>query len=104
MELAAVPDPDPAQTSIDEKVIDDAELAKLLDDREKANGAKREATKKFKTLDEMAKHKLEEHGELEGGDRLRVGRHVVKVSERESAHVEFERQPGKTIRIAVAKD
>lgn len=104
MELSAVPDPAPDQTSIDEKEIDDKELVKLLDDREKANGAKREATKKFKTLDDLAKRQLEKHGELKDGDRVRVGRHVIKATGVESAHVEFERQPGLRLRIAVAKD
>lgn len=91
------------QTALDEKVIDDSELEKALDDRERAKGAKAEATSVFKTKDDVVKGKLDDLG-LEVGQVARIGRFRIEKRQTESSHVEFERGGGEKLSIKLAQD
>jgi hypothetical protein len=90
------------QTAIDEELIDNQELEKLLEDREQAKGAKNEAARKFTTVDDLTKAKLKELGvsDDEGETyRYRCGRFVLTASVTEGKSVSFETAPSQRITI-----
>lgn len=91
------------QTSLDEREIEDEELEQILNDREIAKGKKAEATKKFKTLDDLAKDRLEELG-IDPDEVVRIGRFRCAKSEVPSRAVSFETEPTTRMSIGVAKD
>jgi hypothetical protein len=97
MGVAAVPD---QQTEITEREVESKDLEKILEDREKAKGPKLEAAKKYKTLDQLAKDKLEELG-YEDGDVLRIGRFKVTATAVPSRNVAFETDPTTRLTIGV---
>lgn len=96
------PKPEP-QIALDERVIEDVELEKALEDREIAKGAAGEARKKYTTLDDLAKAKIAELS-LEDGDAVRVGRFRVSQTAVEARTVSFETEPTSRLQIAVGKD
>jgi hypothetical protein len=89
---------DQAQTALDERVIEDAELEKLLGDRQLAHGTKSEATSKFNSLDRLAKDKLEALG-VEVEEPVRVGRFRVERRPVASRSVNFETAPTSRLNI-----
>lgn len=61
------------QTALDERVIEDAELEKILEDRQVAKGAAGEARKKVEGLSAMADERIGPLN-LSDGDVVRIGR------------------------------
>lgn len=94
---------DNAQTALDETEWEDPELEKILSDREVAKGKKGEVIKKFKTLDDLAKEKLDELG-LDDGTVLRIGRYRVRKTAVPSRSVAFETEPTSRLTIGVADE
>jgi hypothetical protein len=89
-----------AQTAFDEREISNPELEKVLTDREVAKGKKGEAAKKFTTLDDLARGKLEELG-VDEGERVRVGRFVVERRSVKARSVAFDTEPTTRLNIKV---
>lgn len=81
------------QTAMDERELDDAELArkleKALEDRQVAKGKAAEARKKQETMSGVVDDLLEEAG-LEDGDVLRVGRFRIAQTNRPAEIRNFE--------------
>jgi hypothetical protein len=92
-----------SQTALDETVLDDRELEKILEDRERAKGAASEARGKFTTVDEIARAKITDLG-LTDGDAVRVGRFRVTQSRVEARTVNFETQPTSRLKINATDD
>lgn len=97
---------DPAggqQDGLFDKVIDDAELAALLDERAKRNAAKKTATAKFKEKHEAAKHELEKL-DLADGDVVRCGKHRIKVTRPAPREVSFTTNPNRRMTFSLLED
>jgi hypothetical protein len=89
------------QTALDERVIEDAELEKVLEDRQVAKGNAGEARKKYGTLDELAKGKIADL-QLEDGDAVRIGRFRISQSAVAPREVAFETNA--TSRLTISAD
>ena len=79
-----------AQTSLEERQIDDPQLLELLRKRRRLNEAKSEAAAKAKEAHEAVLAKLGEH-ELEVGQTARIGDYIVTKRHVQAADVEFTR-------------
>lgn len=89
------------QIGLNDEVLNDAELEDLLDKRESAKEVAKPYTKRYKDADKLVKARIEQK-ELSDGT-YRFGEFVVKISEAEEKHIEFERSSSKRISISVAK-
>lgn len=78
-----------AQTAMDERVIEDAELEKALEDRQVAKGHKNEAAAKFETLTDVVKDGLGKHN-IRAGSPVRVGRFRISKTTTKPREVAFE--------------
>ena len=89
------------QIGLDEAPLESDHLADLLDKRESAKTALKGPRKRFKDADTLVKAQI---GQLELADgTYRCGEFVVKISEAEEKHIEFERTSSKRISIKPAK-
>lgn len=89
------------QMALDESPIESEHLAELLGNRERAKESLKGPRKKFKDADSLVKAQI---GQLELADgTYRCGEFVVKISEAEEKHIEFERTSSKRISIKPAK-
>lgn len=91
------------QTALDEVVVEDADLEKLLNDRLLAHGAKGEATKKFKTLHDAAMGRIQSIG-LEDGQAARVGRFRVSKTAVAARSVSFDTAPTSRLTIGTVSE
>jgi hypothetical protein len=87
------------QTALDERVVEDGELEQLLSDRQIAKGAAGEAKKKFTSLTNLAKEKIEALG-LEEGQAIRVGSFRITKKPVPARDVAFETAP--TTRLTIS--
>lgn len=78
-----------AQDGLFDRVIEDEQLAALLDERAERGAAKKVATAKFNVKNDAAKSRIEEL-DLEDGSTVRIGRHRVRVVRTEVREVSFE--------------
>lgn len=92
-----------AQTALDERVVENAELERALEDREIAKGAAGEARKKFTTLDDLAKGKVNDLN-LQDGEAVRIGRFRVAYRKVPAKSVAFETEPSERLTISTPKD
>jgi hypothetical protein len=90
------------QTSLDEHVVEDAELERALEERETLKARAAKARKAYTEADEWAKGMLGRHDLDEAP--LRVGRFVVSALELPGRAVAFETSPSRRITIAVRDD
>lgn len=89
------------QMSLEESPLDNTELAELLKSREAAKATLKPHRKRFKDADTLVKAKI---GQLELSDgSYRCDEFIVKISEAEEKHIEFERASSKRISIKPAK-
>jgi hypothetical protein len=87
------------QTSIYETEIDNDELEKVLEDREKAKAARGDAQKAYKDADDQAKALIRS---LDIADApVRVGRFVVSERQVAGKTVSFETQPTTRVQISL---
>lgn len=91
------------QTAMDEREVDDAALLKALEDREIAKGAKAEASKKYTTMDNLAKGLINNLG-LNEDEPIRVGRFRVVNSAVEARSVAFDTEPTTRLSISTPSD
>jgi hypothetical protein len=79
-----------AQTSLEEKLVDDPQLLELLRKRRRLNEAKSEAARAAKECHEAVLAKIGEH-DLDDGETIRVGDYIVTKRRIEPADVAFVR-------------
>lgn len=88
------------QMHLEEELLDRPELARLLDDRESAKEEAAPYIESYRGLDKQVKGLI---GQLELEDgTYRCGDFVVKLSQSEERHVEFERTTSRRISIKPA--
>lgn len=92
-----------AQTALDEVAVKSEELEKALEDREIARGAKSEATRKFKTLDDVVKAKLDEL-DLDEDETVRCGRFRITNKRVAGREVSFTTEPTMRLSITASDD
>jgi hypothetical protein len=85
---------------MDERPIDDPELAELLEKRLRAQDDKREIAGVYKLADQAAKEAIARL-ELTDGDAVRVGRFRITRVATEPRHVEFDAAPGSRLTISL---
>lgn len=90
------------QLGMDEKVVEDADLEKILEARLRAADDRNEAAGVFKTHDVDAKEKIAAL-ELEDGDVIRVGRFRIKKTVSQPRHVEFDAASAPRISIRLVE-
>lgn len=81
-----------AQISMDEKVIDNPELEKLLEERQEA----KELATEFRKADKKVKDEI---AKIEILEPIRIGRFVISKKSTEGRHVDFETMPGMRVSI-----
>lgn len=86
------------QLGMDERVLEDAELAKLLEARLRAGDDKREVAGVYKLADQAAKDAIAKL-ELADGDIVRIGRFRITKKVTEPKHVEFDSAGGSSLQI-----
>jgi hypothetical protein len=86
------------QLGIDERVLDDPELERALEEREKAKAGKNEAARTFNTKDEVVKNRLEEL-DIEVDEPVRIGRYVCSRTKVAAKSVAFD--TAETTRLAI---
>lgn len=91
---------DKAQLGMDERVIVEDTLEKLLEERLRAADARSEVNKVFAQKDAAAKDRIATLG-LEVGDIVRIGRFRIAKTSSEGGHVEFDRSPKDRINISL---
>lgn len=91
---------DKAQLGMDERVIVEDTLERLLEDRLRAADARSEVNKVFKDKDAAAKDRIATLG-LETGDVVRVGRFRIAKSAVPEKHVEFDTDASSRISISL---
>lgn len=89
---------DKAQLAMDETVVEDPELAKLLEARLRAGDDKREVAGVYKLADQAAKDGIAKL-DLADGDVVRVGRFRIAKKATEPRHVSFDSAPGSRVTI-----
>jgi len=97
--LASVPAPEVSdQLGMDERVVEDDALAKLLDARLRAKDDVREVRGVYKAADVAAKDAIAKL-DLADGDAVRVGRFRITKRATEPRHVEFDAAAGSRLTI-----
>lgn len=91
------------QHALDERLVEDDALLKMLEDREVAKGKKSEATKKYETMNNIVKLEVEKLG-VEEDETVRVGRFKITKSKVDGRHVAFETEPTERLTIGPVKD
>jgi hypothetical protein len=91
-----------SQTSLEERLIDSADLEEALEEREKRNNSAKELRRQFREADERAKGLLAEH-ELQDGDTVRCGRFLITKAPVPGRTVSFETTPSSRVRIDTAE-
>lgn len=86
------------QIGMDERVVEDAELAGLLEARLRAQDDKREVAVVYKAADVAAKEAIAKL-DIEVGSAVRVGRFRVTKRATEPRHVEFDAAAGSRLTI-----
>lgn len=89
------------QTSIYEKVVEDAELEAKLERREELRQAKADATSKFREVDEETRGLISERLELGVGAVVRIGNFIVTKKRSAGGTVSFEKQPKERLSISL---
>lgn len=92
-----------AQTALDERLVEDKDLEKLLEDRERAKGAAGEARRKYSTLDDLAKEKVEDLA-LVDDETVRIGRFRISQVSVAGRSVSFETTPTSRLKIKTDGD
>lgn len=77
------------QLGMDERVVTDDELVKLLEKRMRLGDDRAEIGKAFRTADAEAKERIATH-QIDEGGAIRVGRFRVTKRHVEARHVEFD--------------
>jgi hypothetical protein len=95
-----VPDP---QQALDETLVDDAQLERALEEREKFKGKAAKARKDYAEADELAKG-LATALEISDGQSVRVGRFRLSRRSIPSRAVSFETAPSSRLTIGVIDD
>lgn len=90
------------QLAMDERVIDDRDLEKALEDREIAKGAVSEARSKYNGIDEAAKGLVAQLS-LKDGDVVRVGRFRLSQRRVAAKSVAFETDARDQLYISLAE-
>lgn len=85
------------QIHMDDKVIEDAELSQLLEDREEA----KKAASEYKAVDKKTKAKIMS---MEQQPPYRIGRFIITKRQVEGRHVEFDTDSVPRIDIKLAGD
>jgi len=80
------------QLALDEKVVVDAQLEQLLDEREDARAARLDAQRAFDSADAKAKARIETH-DIGLDAAIRVGRYRISRTMSEGGHRDFEILP-----------
>jgi len=88
------------QIEFNEKQIDNADLAALLDERGVLNEARLKAIRDFEEKDRQAKARISEY-ELAVGEVARVGRWKIKKQRRAGGDREFTVAPSEPLRISL---
>lgn len=89
------------QMALDEETLEDPELEDLLDKRESAKELMKPYRKRYQDAHKLVMARIAQK-ELSDGT-YRFGEFIVKQSEAEEKHIEFERTSSKRISIKVAK-
>jgi len=89
------------QMEINEKQIDNADLAALLDERGSLNEARLAAIREFDEKDRQCKARISEY-ELAVGEVARVGRWKIKKQRRAGGDREFTVAPSEPLQIKLA--
>jgi hypothetical protein len=95
---AASPDD---QIEMNEKAIDNPQLAALLEERHELNAERLAAVRAFKEKDDVVKARLSEF-ELAVGEVARCGRFKIKKTRRAGGDREFTVSPSDQLKIALA--
>lgn len=90
-----------SQMGLEEDLLDSPDLERMLDDRETAKEALKPYRRDYKNTHDAVKIAIDKM-ELPDGT-YRCGDFVVKISEAEEKHIEFERTSTKRLSIKVAK-
>ena len=91
------------QYGLDEEPVDDPELERALEDREKRKASKAAVTAEYKEADTAARALIDAL-EVDPDEIIRVGRFRITRSVVAARHVSFDTEPAKRLSIAVVDD